>query len=168
MASRESLRRRLLLAGGTVGFGLGAVVDTVLFHLVLQTHHLLSGYYDPYSLDGYRTNVFFDGLFLIATLGVTLVGLALLWRLVNGTSRRLSTTYLLGSIVVGAGVFNVYDGIVDHYVLDLHNVVHGTEAWNPHWVVVSVLMLGLGLALLWSTDRAVAPADPEVDASGLE
>ncbi|QSW98549.1 DUF2243 domain-containing protein [Haloterrigena alkaliphila] len=158
MASRDSLRRRLLLAGGTAGFGMGAVVDTVIFHLTLQTHHLLSGYYDPYSLDGYRTNVMFDGLFLIATLTVAFVGLGLLWRLVNGTDRRFSTTYLVGSILVGAGVFNVFDGIVDHYVLDLHNVVHGTEAWNPHWVVVSVVMLALGVALLQTVDRAVHPA----------
>ena len=159
MATADRLRRRLLLAGGTIGFGLGAVVDTVLFHLIFQTHHLLSGFYDPYTLDGHRTNVMFDGLFLIATLAVTFVGLGLLWRLVNGTDRRFSTTYLVGSIVVGAGVFNVYDGLVDHYVLDLHNVVHGTEAWNPHWVVVSVLLLGLGLGLLWVPDTVVRPRE---------
>ena len=159
MATADRLRRRLLLAGGITGFGFGAVIDTVLFHLVFQTHHLLSGFYDPYSLDGHRTNVMFDGLFLVATLAVMCVGLGLLWRLVNGTDRRFSTTYLVGSILVGMGVFNVYDGLVDHYVLDLHNVVHGTEAWNPHWVVVSVLMLGLGFGLLRVADRAVRPRE---------
>ncbi|WP_436343240.1 DUF2243 domain-containing protein [Natronorubrum sp. FCH18a] len=155
MTTTGSTRRRLLLAGGTIGFGFGAVVDTVIFHLTFQTHHLLSGYYDPYSLDGLRTNVMFDGLFLLATLGITAVGIGLLWATVNGTTERLSTRYLVGWIVVGAGVFNVYDGIVDHYVLDLHNVVHGTEAWNPHWVAVSVLLLALGLGILWTADGHV-------------
>ncbi|QRV15565.1 DUF2243 domain-containing protein [Haloterrigena salifodinae] len=166
MATADSLRRRFLLAGGTIGFGFGAVVDTVIFHLTLQTHHLLSGYYDPYSLDGYRTNVMFDGLFLIATLAITCVGFGLLWRVVNGTDRRFSTTYLLGSVLVGASVFNVYDGVVDHYVLDLHNVVHGTEAWNPHWVVVSVILLALGLGLLRVADGPVRPRN--TDARHLE
>ncbi|ELZ07269.1 DUF2243 domain-containing protein [Natrialba aegyptia] len=161
MSTAAGTRRRLVLAGGTIGFGFGAVIDTVVFHLTFQTHHLLSGYYDPYSLDGLRTNVMFDGLFLVATLGITLVGLGLLWRLVNGTAERFSTRYLLGAIVVGAGVFNVYDGIVDHYVLDLHNVVHGTEAWNPPWVVVSVLLLVLGLVLLRTADGPVLTADTE-------
>ncbi|ELZ00164.1 DUF2243 domain-containing protein [Natrialba asiatica] len=161
MSTAAGTRRRLLLAGGTIGFGFGAVIDTVIFHLTFQTHHLLSGYYDPYSLDGLRTNVMFDGLFLVATLGITLVGLGLLWRIVNGTAERLSTRYLIGSIVVGAGVFNVYDGIVDHYVLDLHNVVHGTEAWNPPWILVSVLLLALGLALLRTADGPVLTAGRE-------
>ncbi|WP_121742674.1 DUF2243 domain-containing protein [Natronorubrum halophilum] len=164
MTTVTSTRRRLLLAGGAIGFGFGAVIDTVLFHLIFQTHHLLSGYYDPYSLDGLRTNVMFDGLFLLATLGITAAGLGLLWVTVNGTAERFSTRYLVGWIVVGAGVFNVYDGIVDHYVLDLHNVVHGTEAWNPPWIGVSLLLLALGWGILRTVDGHV----PSADASRLE
>ena len=152
MATADRRRRRLLLSGGTIGFGFGAVVDVVIFHLTLQTHHLLSGFYDPYSLDGLRTNVMFDGLFLLAMLSIMVVGFGLLWRVVNGTDQRFSTLSLFGSIVVGMGVFNVVDGVVSHYVLDLHNVVHGTEAWNPHWLVVSVLMLALGLVILRVAD----------------
>ncbi|AEH37795.1 DUF2243 domain-containing protein [Halopiger xanaduensis] len=154
MASQRSRRRRLLLAGGTIGFGFGAVLDVVIFHQILQTHHLLSGFYDPYTYDGVRTNVMFDGLFTAGMLAITAIGFAMLWRVVNGTDARLSTRALVGSTVLGAGAFNVFDGIVDHYVLDLHNVVHGTEAWNPHWVVVSVLMLGLGAIILRSADGA--------------
>lgn len=150
--------RRVLLAGGTVGFGFGAVIDVVIFHLTLQTHHLLSGVYDPYSLDGMRTNVMFDGLFLLGMLGIMGVGLGLTWRLVNGTDARFSTRYLIGSVVVGAGAFNVFDGVVSHYVLDLHNVVHGTEAWNPHWLAVSVLMLAVGIVLVRSADGHLARA----------
>ncbi|MEY7850689.1 DUF2243 domain-containing protein [Natrarchaeobius sp. A-rgal3] len=150
MATAASVRRRLLLSAGIIGFGFGAVIDTVIFHLTLQTHHLLSGFYDPYSLDGLRTNVMIDGLFLLGMLAVMAVGFGLLWELVNGTDRRLSTRYLVGSIVVGMGVFNVIDGVLSHYVLDLHNVVHGTEAWNPPWLVVSVFLLALGLFVLRS------------------
>ncbi|ELY60325.1 hypothetical protein C491_03485 [Natronococcus amylolyticus DSM 10524] len=157
--SSTGSRRRVLLAGGTVGFGFGAIIDVVIFHLTLQTHHLLSGIYDPYSLDGMRTNVMFDGLFLLGMLGVMGVGLGLTWRLVNGTDARFSTRYLIGSVVVGAGAFNVFDGVVSHYVLDLHNVVHGTEAWNPHWLAVSVLMLAVGILLVRSADGHLARAD---------
>ncbi|MFC4436958.1 MULTISPECIES: DUF2243 domain-containing protein [Natrialbaceae] len=148
-------RRRLLIAGGTVGFGFGAIIDVVIFHLTIQSHHLLSGFYDPYSLDGLRTNVMFDGLFLLLMLAVVGIGLGLTWRLVNGTDARFSTRYLVGSVVLGAGAFNVFDGVVSHYVLDLHNVVHGTEAWNPPWLVVSVVMLALGVLLLRSADGAI-------------
>jgi uncharacterized membrane protein len=148
----RQIGRRFLFAAGTIGFGLGAIIDVLVFHLTFQTHHLLSGIYDPYSLDGLRTNVMFDGLFLLLMLGVMSIGLGFVWRLVNGTDVRFSTRYLLGAIVLGAGAFNVFDGVVSHYVLDLHNVVHGTEAWNPHWLAVSVLMLSIGALLLRSAD----------------
>jgi len=147
--------RGLLLWGGVIGFGLGAVVDVVIFHLVFQHHHLLSGYIDPTSYDGLRENVRYDGLFLSGMLGATVLGLLFVWRLVNGADRRLSGLYLAGSILVGAGVFNVFDGVVNHYVLDAHNVVHNTEAWNPHWVAVSLGLLVLGVVLLSIADGAV-------------
>lgn len=158
MATGTGTRRRLLLSGSTIGFGFGAVIDVVLFHQIFQTHHLLSGFYDPYSLDGLRTNVMFDGLFTLGMLAIMAVGLGLLWRLTNGTDRRFSTTYLVGAIVVGMGTFNVIDGVVSHYVLDLHNVAHGTEAWNPHWLAVSVLLLVFGLWLLRRADGHSAEA----------
>jgi len=140
--------REVLLPGATVGFGLGAVVDVVLFHLVLQHHHLLSGYVDPHVDGGFRENVLYDGLFLLLMLGVTFVGLLALWRAANGTTVRLSNTSLAGAVLVGAGLFNTLDGVVSHYVLGLHDVVHDTTVWNPHWVVVSLLLLGTGAGIL--------------------
>lgn len=145
-------RRRLLLGAGTAGFGFGAVIDVVIFHQTLQTHHLLSGFYDPYSVDGLRTNVMFDGLFVLIMLAIMLTGLGIVWRPINRAEGRLSTRFLLGAIVLGMGLFNVIDGVVSHYVLDLHNVVHGTEAWNPHWLAVSVLLLVAGWVILRSAD----------------
>ena len=142
----ESYRRPLLLWGGTVGFALGSIVDVVVFHLVFQHHHLLSGYIDPHSTEGLRTNVRYDGLFLTVALVLLVIGGAMVWRTANRA----------GSVLVGAGTFNVLDGIVSHYLLNAHDVVHGTEAWNPHWIVVSLLLLGAGR---WLLNRADGP-DP--------
>lgn len=149
----DDFRRSLLVWGGVLGFGLGALVDVMIFHQVFQTHHLLSSFYDPMTYDGLRTNVMFDGLFSLAMLGIAGVGMAMLWRTANRATRPLPSLVVVGGGLVGAGVFNVYDGIVDHYLLGLHDVVHGTEAYNPHWVVVSLLMLGAGLATLWLAER---------------
>lgn len=154
MAGRERHRRSLLVWGGVFGVGFGAVLDVILFHLIFQHHHLISGLYDPTTEAGLRINVFFDGLFLLVMLGMTLLGGAMLWRTVNRAERSLSTAALIGAIVVGMGVFNVFDGVVDHYVLGLHDVVHGTQAWNPHWIGVSLVLLGVGAAILrWDARR---------------
>ena len=147
-ADASGYRRRLLLWGGVAGAGLGASVDVILFHLITGHHHLLSNRVDPGTAAGLRQNVVYDGLFLAAMLGLAALGAAMLWRTANGAAARLSTTYLAGALVLGAGGFNLYDGVVDHYVLDLHDVVHGTTAWNPHWIGVSVAMLAVGGLLL--------------------
>jgi uncharacterized membrane protein len=165
MASTESAnyRRKLLLWGGTVGFGLGAIIDVVIFHLVFQHHHILSGYFDPHSYEGMRTNVMYDGIFLALMFGVLFLGLVMLWQTTNRAQRRLSGLFLSGAIVTGAGVFNVFDGTINHYVLDLHNVVHNTEAWNPHWVVVSLVMLGVGISILYFADGPTYSDTPDTE-----
>jgi uncharacterized membrane protein len=148
----ETRIRKLLPWGATTGFGLGGALDVVMFHLILQQHHLLSGYIDPQNEGGLSANVYYDGVFLLVMLAVTGLGLVMLWRWANGASGRLSNTFLAGTVLLGAGVFNVLDGVVSHYVLGVHDVVHETGAWNPHWVVVSVLLLGTGVGLIVVAD----------------
>ena len=138
----------VLLGSGIFGFGLGALLDVVVFHLILQWHHLLSDFYEPTTLDGLRTNVFFDGVFSLGMVAIMLAGAGMVWRGLDHSVERQSAVRALGSLLVGAGLFNVFDGIVDHYVLGLHDVVHGTQAFNPHWVGASLLLLGLGILVL--------------------
>jgi uncharacterized membrane protein len=140
--------RRVLLGSGLFGFGLGALLDVLLFHLVLQWHHLLSSLYRPTTLDGLRTNVYADGVFSLAMVAVLLIGVGMVWRGLNHSTESHSAVRALGGLLVGAGVFNVFDGIVDHYVLGIHDVVHGTQAFNPHWVGASLLLLGVGILVL--------------------
>lgn len=144
--------RRLVVGGGVAGFGLGAVVDVHLFHHVLQTHHLLSNYRDPGTVAGLRWNVLWDGVFALAMLAVAGAGAAVVWRTANLSPEPLSTRRLVGSVLVGAGAFNLFDGVVDHYLLGLHHVVHGTAHWDPHWVVGSLLLLAGGAAVLSASD----------------
>jgi uncharacterized membrane protein len=145
VSSRSDRERRVLLGGAVAGFGAGALLDVVLFHMILQWHHLLSGFYDPSTLGGLRANVYFDGVFSLAMAGVVAIGGAVVWRELNRATEPLSALRFLGGLLVGAGLFNVFDGVVDHYVLGLHDVVHGTRAFNPHWIGASLLLLGAGI-----------------------
>lgn len=137
-----------------LGFGLGALADVLLFHLVLQWHHLLSSLYTPATLSGLRTNIFYDGVFSLGALGAMTVGAAAVWRAVNRAEEPYSGVRLVGSVLVGAGLFNVFDGVVDHYLLHIHEVVHGDPSLNPHWVGASLLLLGLGILVLTESGSA--------------
>ncbi|PSQ35674.1 DUF2243 domain-containing protein [Halobacteriales archaeon SW_10_66_29] len=113
---------RILLGSGIFGFGLGAVGDVALFHHVLQWHHLLSARVDPSTLDGLRRNLLADGVFSLAMLGVMLAGTGIVWRNLNRTEATQPMVRLVGATLVGAGAFNLFDGVVDHYILNLHDV----------------------------------------------
>ncbi|MFC4552556.1 MULTISPECIES: DUF2243 domain-containing protein [Halorussus] len=145
MSARTGGERTVLLGAGVFGFGAGALLDVLLFHLVLQWHHLLSDFFTPNTLSGLRTNIYYDGLFSLAMVGVMTVGMAVVWRELNGSAASHSALRAFGAVLVGAGLFNVFDGTVDHYVLGIHDVVHGTQAFNPHWVGASLLLLGVGI-----------------------
>lgn len=148
--TREVARadRRALLGGGLFGLGLGAAVDVALFHHVLQWHHLLSARIDPTTVAGLRRNLVADGAFTLVTLAALTAGAAVAWRAANRSPAPLSSVRLLGAVLVGVGAFNLFDGVVDHYLLDLHDVVQHTGALNPHWVGASLLLLGAGLLVL--------------------
>ncbi|WP_128476827.1 DUF2243 domain-containing protein [Halorussus pelagicus] len=67
----------------------------------------------------------------------------------NGRERRLVLgSGTLGGLLVGAGLFTVFDGVVDHYVLESHDAVHGTQAFNPHRVGASLLISGVGILVV--------------------
>ena len=138
----------MVFGAGIAGFGVGGLVDVLVFHLVLQWHHLVSAFVTPNTLQGLRTNLYYDGLFSLAMVAVTVLGCALVWRGLDRSEERHSPIRSLGGVLVGAGAFNAFDGIVDHYVLHVHDVVHGTQAFNPHWVGASLLLLGAGILLL--------------------
>lgn len=154
MTDRGAERRRLLTGAGILGFGFGGLVDVVLFHLVLQHHHLLSGYVNPTDPTGFRRNVMYDGLFLLLMVTVMIVGFLVVWWTLNDARQSHSALGFVGSFLVGIGAFNLFDGIVNHYVLGLHDVVHETGALNPHWIGASLILLAVGVGLLYR-DRPV-------------
>lgn len=140
---------RALLAAGVAGFGFSAVVDVLLLHLVLQLHHLLSGVYDPSSLSGLRTNLVADGAFTLVMLGVMLTGLGWIWRIERRAAESLRVVPLAGAGLLGLGAFDLFDVLVNHYLLGLHHATHGPGNFDPHWVVASLALVAAGALALW-------------------
>ncbi|MEG4093377.1 DUF2243 domain-containing protein, partial [Microcoleus sp. Pol12B4] len=66
----------------------------------------------------------------------------------------------LGSILIGAGLFDFVEGIVDHQILGIHHVKPGINelAWD-----LGFLALGVSLAVLgWMLVHREVPADTKV------
>jgi hypothetical protein len=78
--------------------------------------------YPPDSVPNLEVNTLWDGLFHAATYLFTLAGLAILWRRARAGHGRWPAKLLPGSMLVGFGLFNLVEGLVNHHWLGLHHV----------------------------------------------
>jgi uncharacterized membrane protein len=121
-SSRVQARRFPIAAGIFFGLGLGGFFDGILLHQVLQWHHMLSSWYPVNTIENLELNTRWDGIFHSSTYLFVLIGLFLLWRSAQRQHLFWSTKLLIGTMLLGFGIFNTVEGIVDHHLLGIHHV----------------------------------------------
>jgi uncharacterized membrane protein len=144
-------------AGILLGLGLGGFFDGIVLHQILQWHHMAtSAGYPADDLRNLEFNTMLDGLFHAATYVFTASGLAMLWRHARRPHRPWAARLLWGSMILGFGIFNVVEGIVDHHLLGLHHVNETVP--REQWVYWDVGFLAWGAAMMFIGWRMLAPA----------
>ena len=121
-ALRTTARSTALTGGLILGLGLGGFIDGILLHQIAQWHNMGSAILPPTTMDAMAQNMRWDGLFHVATLALTLLGVVLLWREGRTGTAPSSLRVLTGQMVLGWGIFNLAEGIIDHHLLELHHV----------------------------------------------
>jgi uncharacterized membrane protein len=144
--------RPLVIAGVFLGLGLGGFFDGIVLHQILQWHHMVTEPYPATTLQNKELNVMFDGLFHAATYVFTAVGLWRLWRVVTKDQAPLSGRVLIGAKLMGWGIFNLVEGIIDHHILQIHHVRTGPDAalWDIGFLIWGAAMLVGGWWLIRS------------------
>lgn len=154
----------LIQAGILLGVGLGGFFDGIVLHQILQWHHMVSARVEPNVIGNLRVNVMADGFFHAATYVFTILGIALLWRAWRRPSVPESGRSLVGSTVLGWGLFNFVEGLVDHQLLQLHHVWPDGPGpvllWDGAFLVWGVLFIVVGYAIVRSDD-ALSPVIEE-------
>jgi uncharacterized membrane protein len=136
-----------IAAGILFGLGLGGFFDGIVLHQVLQWHHMLtSAGYPSDSIHNLEVNTRWDGIFHATTYIFVLLGLVLLWRAAHRTHVRWSGKLLLGTILMGFGVFNLVEGVVDHQILGIHHVNETVP--REQWIYWDLGFLVWGAAML--------------------
>ncbi len=143
--------KRATAAAILLGVGLAGLLDTIIFHQILQWHHMVSNKISPNSLESVQINVLSDGLFLVFALIVTILGIALLWNVSNSNKidkGLLPSQMFIGLVILTFGLFNFVEGIINHHILGLHHV---KDDPNPLIFDISFLILGgiLLIAIGW-------------------
>ena len=146
----------LVRAGTLLGLGLGGFFDGIVFHQILQWHHMVSDHADPTIAGDLALNVMADGLFHAATYLFTILGIALLWRAWQRPTAARSGRGLLGSVVLGWGLFNFVEGVVNHHLLGIHHVwpagPGSTLVWDLAFLLWGLAFIVGGYALLRGDD----------------
>ena len=149
-------------SGILFGLGLGGFFDGILLHQVLQWHHMLtSAGYPPDSVQNLEVNTLWDGLFHLSTYIFVVLGLVILWRAARRPHGRWSGKLLAGTMLLGFGLFNVVEGLIDHHLLGIHHVNETVPPdqwlyWDIGFLVWGALML-LGGWRLMQTGRQATP-----------
>lgn len=130
--------KRNMWSGALFGIGLAAFLDEVLFHQLLRWHH----FYDLATTD---IGLISDGLFHAFGWFATIAGLFLL----SDIKRRDAYAPLRwwGGLLLGAGSFQLYDGLIQHKWMRIHQIRYVENVWmyDLVWNITAGLMILLGI-----------------------
>ncbi|WP_437729792.1 DUF2243 domain-containing protein [Sorangium sp. So ce1335] len=144
-------RRAVKTAGVLFGMGAGGLIDGILFHQLLQWHHLICFSCHPgATIEDVRRNIFADGLFSVVAFGLTVAGVSKLWSALRAGAAPLPGRIFPGAAAVGWGVFNLVEGVIDHHLLQIHHVRPGPgqTAWDLAFLASGALLVLGGLRLM--------------------
>lgn len=150
-AARATYSTRNLWSGILFGVGLVAFIDEAVFHQLLHWHHF-------YDLSTPDVGLVSDGLFHALSWGATIGGLFLLADL-----RRRRAFWQLrwwGGVLLGAGVFQFYDGTIQHKVLGIHQIRYVPDllVYDLTWNITAALLIAAGIVLTVRTRASRVPA----------
>jgi uncharacterized membrane protein len=136
-----------LWSGVLFGVGTAAFVDEVVFHQLLHWHHF-------YDRSTSTVGLVSDGIFHALGWFATVAALFLFADLRR--SGRLHWTRWLGGVLLGAGLFQLYDGTVQHKLLGLHQIRYDVDllGYDLTWNAVAVLLATAGAVLVLRARRA--------------
>ena len=142
----------LTTAAMVLGIGIGGFIDGIVFHQILQWHEMISSKMPPITLEAKSVNMFWDGIFHTFNLLVVITGMLLFWKLLRHKDIDKSGSLLIGGLLMGWGLFNIVEGVIDHQLLKLHNVrdvSNNIEIWNFGFLLISGIIFALGYYLVY-------------------
>lgn len=150
--------RRSTLTGGALGIALMAAVDEIVFHQLLGWHHF-------YDRSTSQVGLLSDGLLHAAELVLLVASGFLVADLAR--RRALHRRSLAGGTLAGAGLFQLFDGLVNHKVLGLHQVRYDVDLlpYDVAWNVAGALLLAVGALVLASARRRRTATGPQLPAA---
>ncbi len=137
---------RSLWTAFLIGLGIMAAIDEIVFHQLLAWHHF-------YDLATPAISLLSDGLLHAAEL-LALVGGFFLYADLR-RRHELAQMWAWSGFFLGLGSFQLFDGIVDHKILRIHQVRYGVDIlpYDLAWNGFGILLLLIGFWLRWQAKK---------------
>jgi uncharacterized membrane protein len=126
-----------------LGFGFLGAMDGIVFHQLLQWHSVI--------MDTSRTmQIISDGLFHLAVTITLIAGAVILW--LGGRPEQLGRGFRLmtAQFLIGGGIFNLVEGIINHHILQIHRVRPDAAApllYDLGFLASGAVLLAAGILL---------------------
>jgi uncharacterized membrane protein len=145
--------------GGIImGAGMGGFVDGIALHQLAHWHNMGSSALPPTTMDALERNMVWDGLFHVMTWVLTLIGVYLLVLDARRGRPVPSPRAFTGQLILGWGIFNLVEGLIDHHLLNLHHV-RDLPVHVPVYDWIFLLVAGIGfIAIGWAMAKESAYA----------
>lgn len=142
----DSQRKKNIWSGILFGIGLMALVDEIIFHQLLQWHHF-------YDLSTTFIGILSDGLLNAFALFALVIGLFMFADLQRKQS--VQKRKWTGGIFTGLGGFQLFDGIINHKLLRIHQVRYDVNVlpYDLAWNISGALLLIIGIVLLFKSKQ---------------
>lgn len=140
MTNKEADRRSNFWSGFLFGIGFVAFLDETVFHQLLHWHH----FYDKRTTE---IGLISDGIFHAFSWFATIAGLFLFSHLRR--KNALQIPRWIGGVFLGAGLFQLYDGTIQHKLLRIHQIryVENVLFYDLIWNILAVVLVVIGLLL---------------------
>ncbi len=140
------------LPGLLLGVGLGGFVDGIVLHQVLQWHHMVSATasHPTTTVAGLEANTLADGLFHVLAWLFVVGGSVALLRAFQAGRAAPPWRVQAGMLLVGWGLFDLVEGLIDHQLLGVHHVRDDLGAplgWDLGFLAFGALLVAVGWAL---------------------
>ncbi|NJP37093.1 DUF2243 domain-containing protein [Alkalicoccus luteus] len=136
-------QKKMHIGSFLLGFGFLGALDGIVFHQLLQWHSVI---HDAPT----NVQIISDGVFHFAVTLTIMAGALLLW--LSGKPQEPKRAWMSagGLFLIGGGLFNLVEGIINHHILQIHRV--HPEAENPllfdlAFLASGVILLGAGFLL---------------------
>ncbi len=141
MEAKKKFNAQNLWSGILLGIGFVSFIDEVVFHQLLRWHH----FYDRSTT---AAGIVSDGLFhafsWFATAGAFFLFADLRRR------QAFERTRWLSGFLLGAGGFQLYDGIVQHKIMRIHQIRYDVNLlpYDITWNFIAAALLITGIYMI--------------------